>query len=147
MADWYFAEHGVQHGPVDGAAFDQLVSEGRVIDSTLVWHEGLAGWQPLAEARRSMLPMIAMPATPPTSGLAIASLVCGVVALATCTLVTGLPAVICGHMAIFQIRNAPLPMEGRGMAMAGLVTGYIAILPMVAALVFFLVFFCTAFTA
>lgn len=71
---------------------------------------------------------------PPTSGLAIASLVCGIVAILLCAcggFVAGIPAVICGHMAMKQtapvIGSNQVPMGGRGMAIAGLIMGYIGI--------------------
>ncbi|MDA0768518.1 MAG: GYF domain-containing protein [Verrucomicrobia bacterium] len=68
-------------------------------------------------------------AVAPTSGLAIASMVCGIVSLMLCYIngVAALPAVICGHMALKQINKALTPVGGRGMAIAGLVTGYIGL--------------------
>ena len=67
---------------------------------------------------------------PPTSGLAIASMVCGIVGIMLCYVngLLALPAVICGHMALKKIDNSLTPMGGRGMAIAGLVTGYIGLL-------------------
>jgi Domain of unknown function (DUF4190) len=64
------------------------------------------------------------PAYPPaltTNGLAIASLVCGVG-----TFVIGLsfiPAIICGHIARRQIRQTG--EQGGGLALAGLILGYV----------------------
>jgi hypothetical protein len=77
----------------------------------------------------------------PTNGLAIASMVCGILGVVTCYFggLFGLPAVICGHMAISAIRQSPLPMGGRGMAIAGLVTGYLGILCSVGSAIFFFV--------
>ncbi|MGE9269412.1 MAG: DUF4190 domain-containing protein, partial [Verrucomicrobiales bacterium] len=68
----------------------------------------------------------------PNNGMAIASMVCGIVSLLmffSCFLgiVCAIPAVICGHAALKQIREYVLPMGGRGMAIAGLVTGYITL--------------------
>jgi hypothetical protein len=72
---------------------------------------------------------------PPTSGLAIASMVCGILSLFFCFcggMLLGIPAVICGHMALKQTgseRPGMTPrMGGRGMAIAGLIMGYIGIL-------------------
>lgn len=67
---------------------------------------------------------------PPTSGFAIASMVCGIISLPLCWVwaLAGIPAVIFGHMAIKSIKKSETPIEGRGMAIAGLVTGYLAIL-------------------
>jgi Domain of unknown function (DUF4190) len=60
-------------------------------------------------------------AVPPTNGLAIASLVCGVG-----TFVIGIsfiPAIICGHIARGQIRRTG--EQGGGLALAGLILGYV----------------------
>jgi hypothetical protein len=65
---------------------------------------------------------------PPTSGLAIASMVCGILGLVTCLLLPGIPAVICGHMALSQMAAPGARIGGRGMAIAGLVMGYIAVI-------------------
>lgn len=85
------------------------------------------------------MPTIAVP--PPTSGLAIASLVCGIMSLMVCYVwaLVGIPAVICGHMALKQIGKADYAMSGRGMAIAGLVTGYLACLIQVLAIIGFVV--------
>lgn len=61
-----------------------------------------------------------------TSGLAIASLVLGILAFFTLG-VTGIVAVILGHMALSRIRRQPAELGGSGLAIAGLVTGYIGI--------------------
>jgi len=65
----------------------------------------------------------------PTSGLSIASLVCGILGILACYIwgLFGLPAVICGHMALKTIRTSATPIQGKGMAIAGLVCGYIGI--------------------
>jgi uncharacterized protein DUF4190/uncharacterized protein DUF1707 len=55
----------------------------------------------------------------PTSGLAIASLVCAILSLS-------IPAVICGHMARTRIRETG--EGGDGLAIAGLVLGYLGII-------------------
>ncbi len=151
MGQWYYGENGVQHGPVDDAELDQLLAAGRIQPTTLVWREGMNEWQPVAQVRSQGAPIIATPAgypgsgiAPPTSGLAIASLVCGILGLTTCLLVPGIPAVICGHMALSQIDKSPAPVAGRGMALAGLITGYVAVVPMIAGLLFFVVMFFTA---
>ena len=67
----------------------------------------------------------APPAGGGTNGLAIASLVLGILALLCLGPITGIPGVICGHMALGQIRRSG--QGGRGLAIAGLVIGYIGI--------------------
>lgn len=66
----------------------------------------------------------------PNSGLAITSLVFGLIGVVLSWLVipaiASIVAVITGHMALRQIRNNPV-LGGRGMAITGLITGYIGI--------------------
>jgi len=49
--NWFYLADGQRVGPVDDAALQRLVAEGKVGDATLVWHEGMAGWQPYGSAR------------------------------------------------------------------------------------------------
>lgn len=74
-----------------------------------------------------------------TSGLAVASLVLGILSLFGAA-VCGAPiaAVICGHLALGQIKRAAGQVGGRGLAIAGLVTGYLALVAGVVVLLFFL---------
>ena len=66
--------------------------------------------------------------TPPgNSGLAIASMVLGIVGVMCLGALLGIPAVIMGHIARGQIARSGGTIGGGGMAMAGLVCGYIAI--------------------
>jgi hypothetical protein len=60
----------------------------------------------------------------PWSGLAIASLVGGVLSLGLGFL-TGIPAVICGHLGRARIRKSGGGLRGKGMALAGVVLGYL----------------------
>jgi len=62
------------------------------------------------------------------SGLAIASIVCGILSYAAClNILTGIPAVICGHMAKSRIKKSTGALTGGGMATAGLIMGYLSI--------------------
>lgn len=76
------------------------------------------------------------PSAPKTNGLAIASLVCSILGLFCCF--TALPGVILGHMATSQIKRTG--EDGKGLAVAGLVVGYlgmgIVVLVLLLALVF-----------
>src|SRR5881397_528304 len=45
---WYYAEGGLQNGPVTDEEFSDLVRIGKVRGDTLVWREGMANWQPYA---------------------------------------------------------------------------------------------------
>ena len=61
-----------------------------------------------------------------TSAGAVASLVLGVVSLVFLGLLAGIPAVICGHVSLSNMNRDAL-LAGRGMAIAGLITGYVGI--------------------
>lgn len=144
MSQWYYGSGGGQHGPVAEVELRALLASGAVGPQTLVWREGMSGWLPMQSVPEfgsgvvmpSYLPPSAgspghypgLPMT--TSGLAIASMVCGIAGYLTCYFVAilGIPAVICGHMALSRINSSPIPVAGRGMAIAGLILGYLGIL-------------------
>jgi hypothetical protein len=70
-----------------------------------------------------------------TNGMALASLISGVVAWVALPLVGGVAAIVCGHIAQKQVRETG--EEGAGLAVAGLVLGY---LNLVASVLFVCVF-------
>lgn len=45
---WYYVENGRQAGPVEEAQLAELISNGKLRGDTLVWHEGMAAWQPFS---------------------------------------------------------------------------------------------------
>lgn len=64
------------------------------------------------------------PAT--TSTLAVVSLVCGIATWVVLPFIGAIVAVVCGHLARSEIRRAPPgALEGDGLAVAGLVLGYL----------------------
>ena len=66
------------------------------------------------------------PATRSTNALAVVSLVSGIAAWCVFPFIGAIVAVVCGHLARSEIRRAPPgSMEGDGMAVAGLVLGYV----------------------
>ena len=154
MGHWYYGENGQQVGPMDDASIRVAIQDGRVNLQTMVWREGMPDWLPLAQvpelSGQAVVPA-GYPAAPyappnspyqpypqnfaPTSGNAIASMVCGILGLVTCFIILGIPAVICGHLALKQINESALPMGGRGMAISGLVMGYIQVISCVVGIV------------
>ncbi|GAA3154303.1 hypothetical protein GCM10010466_51580 [Planomonospora alba] len=64
------------------------------------------------------------PPARPSNGMAIASLVLGIVGLFTCG-VTSVVGIILGHVSMSQIKRTG--EEGRGMAVAGLVLSYFGV--------------------
>ncbi|MBC9882645.1 DUF4339 domain-containing protein [Bradyrhizobium sp. INPA01-394B] len=49
MASWFYASEGKQQGPYAEGQFRDLIAQGIVRADTLVWSEGMAGWQKAAE--------------------------------------------------------------------------------------------------
>jgi hypothetical protein len=68
-----------------------------------------------------------MAAQPKNSGLAISSLVLGILSLTCFYIFAAVPAVICGHLAYSRIKRSGGMLTGSGLALAGLITGYIGI--------------------
>ena len=64
---------------------------------------------------------------PKTSGLAIWSLVLGILGLICFSIFSAIPGVICGHRALSKIKRSGGALTGQGMAIAGLITGYLGI--------------------
>lgn len=66
-----------------------------------------------------------------TSVKAIWSLVLGILGLTCLGCIAGVPAIICGHMALSQIKKAGGLLTGDGMAIAGLIMGYLSLAAMI----------------
>lgn len=80
--------------------------------------------QPLATAAIPAAPAPAVVVAARTNSLAVASLLLGLFSLFP---VFGILAVIFGHVARSQIRRSAGQQKGAGMAMAGLILGYLAL--------------------
>jgi hypothetical protein len=59
-----------------------------------------------------------------TPGIAIASLICGIAGFLTGPL-TGIPAIITGHLALGKIKKSAGTLTGSGLALTGTILGYI----------------------
>lgn len=68
-----------------------------------------------------------VPPTTRNAPAAIWSLVLGILGLVCFGLFAGIPAVICGHTAQSRIRRSAGALTGEGLALGGLITGYISI--------------------
>lgn len=64
---------------------------------------------------------------PPTDGKATASLVLGILSILCFGILTGIPAIILGHISRGNIQRSMGRLSGGGMAMAGLIMGYFSI--------------------
>ena len=68
---------------------------------------------------------------PKTDGGAVASMVLGIASIVLClNIFTGIPAIILGHISLSKIKKSMGRLQGEGMALTGLILGYIS-LPLV----------------
>ncbi|MCU0491442.1 MAG: DUF4190 domain-containing protein [Chloroflexaceae bacterium] len=83
--------------------------------------------QPFPPAPQPMQPYGYAPMLPQNSSMAITSMVLGIVGWVFPVLVLSIGAVVTGHMARAEIRRSGGQLGGDGMAIAGLVLGYLQI--------------------
>ncbi len=131
-----FIQHnGQQTGPFPIEHVRAGLANGTYQSSDLAWHEGASGWLPLSTipgVGNNAPPVLPgnFPANPSgtrTSPLAIWSLVLGILSFPTAGLCS-IPAVICGHLSLGRIKRSAGTQTGGGLAIAGLVTGYLGFL-------------------
>jgi GYF domain 2 len=73
MSNWFYAANGQQQGPFGDAQLRDLIANGTVRADSLVWTEGMAGWQKAAEVPGLMAsaggpPVLPMGGQPPMTG-------------------------------------------------------------------------------
>jgi hypothetical protein len=131
----YVQHDGKQLGPFTEDEIKAQLASGAISPQDHVWWEGQKDWVVLSQTPyggsitpgATVGPGTAAPYSgggpPVTSTLAIWSLVCGCVSL-LCGIFASIPAIILGHMGLSEIKKNPA-LQGRGMAIAGLVLGYI----------------------
>ncbi|WP_457321145.1 DUF4190 domain-containing protein [Stenotrophomonas sp. P5_B8] len=76
-----------------------------------------------------------------TSALAVVSLVMGIVGWTLLPFIGSLVAIITGHMARADIRRQPQALEGDGLALTGLILGWVAVIGSLLVVAGFLLFF------
>ena len=76
-----------------------------------------------------------------TSAMAVVSLIMGILGWTALPFIGSIAAIITGHLARAEIRRRPLELEGDGMALAGLILGWIIVIGGLLALVVILLFF------
>ncbi len=140
MHEFYYLDSQQQvQGPVTLEQLSELHQNGILQDNSLVAPAGSVNWSNCASVLTSAKNQI--PPVPPatgfrgekkTSGLALASLILGLAGF-LCSCLTGLPALVCGILALNQIRKSPA-MEGRGMAIAGISLGALSLVLLVLSL-------------
>ncbi|WP_448142538.1 DUF4190 domain-containing protein [Stenotrophomonas bentonitica] len=75
-----------------------------------------------------------------TSALALISLIAGILGWTALPFLGSVAAIIAGHLARAEIRRRPLELEGDGMALAGLILGYVMVVTSFLAVLLFILF-------
>ena len=141
--NWYYEKQGELIGPVDAATMREMINSGGLTGATPVWRDGLIGRQPIAQVPElaGYLPEPSAPAVQagvqpvavpqvhggaPTNGLAVASLVLGIISLALfCLIPISLP---CGVIGLILGLSANKGPSKQPLATAGIVTSIVGIL-------------------
>lgn len=130
----YIHHNNQQIGPFTEAEIKAQLAAGAISPQDHVWWQGQQDWVPLSQSFLvtgavtattppvPTAPYLSAPAKGKTSGLAIASLVCGLAGL-FCGLLS-IAAIICGHMSRSEIKKNP-SLQGGGLALSGLILGYV----------------------
>lgn len=142
MVEWFYGKDNTQHGPISELEIRNLISTGKIEQTSIIWREGMQDWLPLRDVPEfqisdsghghqapQQIGAQTYMAPAPTESLAVISMVLGILSIvASCMyvgIIFGIPAVICGHLSIKKINNSPVALSGKGMAIAGLITGYL----------------------
>lgn len=154
---WYYLQNGQQVGPVSKEELQGLLQSQSLPVTTGIWSRGMPEWVPanqvaevIAGVTGGYIPQpvagspYARASAPAPNGMAIASMVLGIIGVLGAAILTSVPAIICGHIARRQIRNAERREEGEGMALAGLILGYMVTVLSVLAVGLFIVFMWVA---
>src|SRR5216684_687952 len=66
---WFFASQGKQQGPYPEAQLREFIANGTVTAETLVWSEGMAGWQKAGDIPGLLAGASGLPPVPQRGGL------------------------------------------------------------------------------
>jgi hypothetical protein len=137
---WFLARGGAYEGPLRLSELKLMAGRGEIGPETLLWTSGMDQWTPgsqiaelafparpaaaatggtLPPGQGSETPREAM-SSPPTSPLAFASLVLGLLWLGG---IGSLAAIVLGGMAMHRIAHSNGTLSGKGLAIAGLGLG------------------------
>jgi hypothetical protein len=134
-----------EYGPVTDEQLRQWIAEGRANAQTIV-RFGDGPWKPLSEfpefaaalGHPAAPPVSTYPtsvsgplvpgAQPPTNGMAIGGVVCGVLGLFCCGPIFSTIALVLSLIALSQINQNPSLYSGKGLAVAGIVLSIIGYL-------------------
>src|SRR5213079_3346746 len=136
----HVARDGKELGVYSLEEVNRQLAAGTLRLTDQAWYEGAAGWAALSTVPGVSAAPASVPATATTPAvfvpqrkteqLAVLSLIFSILGLCgfCCGLflVAAIGGIVCGHLALSRIKANP-ELEGHGLAMAGLVIGYVAV--------------------
>lgn len=137
--NWYYSQDSERQGPISFSQLQSLAESGKLKPNDYVCQEGMQEWdlscnipglystpQTVAQPVRETVSVnqVGQSEFTRTAPMAVASLVLGLVGFNVIFLLGSILAVIFGHVALKQIKQAGGELSGRGMAIAGLLLGY-----------------------
>jgi type II secretory pathway pseudopilin PulG len=123
----FITQNNEKTGPFSPQEIQAGLSSGKYQGSDFIWYQGIESWIPLSSASSifSVNPMNQPAAQPLSCGLATASLILGISSFIF--IITAIPAIVCGHIARSKIKKSQGQLQGSGLALAGLITGYVGL--------------------
>ncbi len=151
---WFVARGSSHQGPMTHADVQRMINSGELGGNSLVWKHGMPAWLPAAQLHEFRFEAVAAAGSPaatagasfqaaganpygylpPTSRMAIASLVLGLLWLCG---IGSLLATIFGALALSQISRANGAISGKALALAGLVLGILGLTSSIAVAIIF----------
>ena len=133
---WYYTLGDNQFGPVAFSHVQWLAAVGQLLPHDCLWTDGIADWIEagrvtgvFAQSTHSGEASQGVGTEPvKVSPMAVASFVTGLLGASLLFFLASIPAVVFGHIALRQIAASRNALAGRGMAMAGLILGYLVII-------------------
>lgn len=144
--EWFYTQDGVESElPVTFERLVRLASTGQLRANEFVWTEAMQDWtlaeavpglfpgmekgEPNSQSRLASMepPSEPAPGAKATAPMAVASFVLGLCGASFLFFIGSICAVVFGHIAIKQISESRGNLGGRGLAISGLVLGYLVL--------------------
>lgn len=132
---WHYVDQsGQRMGPINEHELRSLLAAGQLHLNTLIWKDGFENWFPVSHVPE----IVGVNAQLMTNQLntqnssALTSMILGIISLPmllACSffsIIIAVPAVVLGHMALKQIKYSQPMQTGRGMALTGVICGYLS---------------------
>ena len=154
--EWYYSQKGEQvDEPVSRQQLEQLIASGQLTPDEFVWTSGMSYW----DAAATVFPeLFAAPREVPSQDdgfdsvgvqpnsqakssapMAVASFVLGLLGGTVFFFIGSILAIVFGHIALKQISASEGELGGRGLALAGLILGYIVVTTTVVGVLVFII--------